>query len=50
MIGFLLFGIMVAVFTLIFVTAASSGITSKEKGAIITRAVIGYCAIILVYS
>lgn len=48
MIGFLLFGVSAVVFTLIFVTDASRGIISKEKSAIITRAIIGYCAIILV--
>lgn len=40
MIGFLLFGVSVAVFTLIFVTDANSSITSKEKSAIITRAIL----------
>lgn len=48
MVGFLLFGIMIAVFTLIFVTDASSGITSKEKSAIITRAVIGLSILVVV--
>ena len=45
MVGFLLFGIMVVVFTLIFVTDASSGITSKS--AIITRAVIGLSILVV---
>ena len=40
MVGFILFGIMVVVFTLIFVTDTNSGITSKEKSAIITRAIL----------
>lgn len=40
MVGFLLFGVSVAVFTLIFVTDANSSITSKEKSAIITRAIL----------
>ena len=48
MIGFLLFGIMVVVFTLIFVTDTNSGITSKEKSAIITRAVIGISILVVV--
>ena len=47
MVGFLLFGVSVAVFTLIFVTDASSGITSKEKSAIITRAVIGLSLLVI---
>ena len=48
MVGFLLFGIMVVVFTLIFVTDTNSGITSKEKSAIITRAVIGLSILVVV--
>lgn len=40
MIGFLLFGVSVAVFTLIFVTDANSSITSKEKSAVIDRAIL----------
>jgi hypothetical protein len=46
MIGFLLFGASAVVFTLIFVTDANSGITSKEKNAIITRAIL--CLVIVV--
>lgn len=46
MVGFLLFGIMVVVFTLIFVTDANSSITSKEKSAIIDRAIL--CLVIVV--
>lgn len=48
MIGFLLFGVSVAVFTLIFVTDANSSITSKEKSAIITRAIL--CLVIVVFA
>ena len=49
MVGFLLFGVSVAVFTLIFVTDANSSITSsKEKSAIITRAVIGISILVVV--
>lgn len=40
MIGFLLFGVSAVVFTLIFVTDASCGISHKEKSAIITRAIL----------
>lgn len=47
MVGFLLFGVSVAVFTLIFVTDANSSITSKEKSAIITRAVIGLSILVV---
>lgn len=47
MVGFLLFGVSVAVFTLIFVTDANSSITSKEKSAIITRAVIGISILVV---
>lgn len=47
MIGFLLFGVSVVVFTLIFVTDANSSITSKEKSAIITRAVIGLSILVV---
>lgn len=39
---------MVAVFTLIFVTDVNSSITSKEKSAIITRAVIGISILVVV--
>ena len=48
MLGFLLFGIGAVVFTLIFVTESSCAIESKEKSDIITRAVLGYSAIVLV--
>ena len=48
MIGFLLFGVSVAVFTLIFVTDENSSITSKEKSAIITRAIL--CLVIVVFA
>lgn len=48
MIGFLLFGIMVVVFTVVFVTDANSSITSKEKSAIITRAIL--CLVIVVFA
>lgn len=48
MIGFLLFGASAVVFTLIFVTDASRGITSKEKSAIITRAIIGISILVVV--
>ena len=47
MIGFLLFGASAVVFTLIFVTDASRGITSKEKSVIITRAVIGLSLLVI---
>ena len=47
MVGFLLFGVSVAVFTLIFVTDTNSSITSKEKSAIITRAVIGLSILVV---
>lgn len=47
MVGFLLFGIMVVVFTLIFVTDANSSITSKEKSAIITRAILFLVIVVL---
>ena len=47
MVGFLLFGISVVVFTLIFVTDTNSSITSKEKSAIITRAVIGLSILVV---
>ena len=47
MVGFLLFGVSVAVFTLIFVTDTNSSITSKEKSGIINRAVIGFSILVV---
>lgn len=48
MIGFLLFGVMAVVFTTIFVTDASRSISSKEKSAIITRAILGLSILMFV--
>ena len=48
MLGFLLFGVSVVVFTLIFVADANSSITSKEKSAIIIRAIL--CLVTVVFA
>lgn len=51
MVGFLLFGIMVVVFTVVFVTDASCGISHKEKSAIITRAILSCnCCVCIILS
>lgn len=46
MIGFLLLGVGAVVFTIIFVTDANRSITSKQKSAIIDRAIL--CLVIVV--
>lgn len=48
MIGFLLLGLGLVVFTIIFVTDANSNITSKQKSAIIDRAIL--CLVIVVFA
>lgn len=48
MIGFLLLGLGLVVFTIIFVTDANSSITSKQKSAIIDRAIL--CLVIVVFA